>query len=133
MTAQVIVEITEQRIPPEAVAQRRDQAIRNLSRLGMIDADKVERAEPDPAGTLVGYALTVNGITLPVAVSAYEVVATERGPAVVVTLPASSVTIGETKTVPTTPEGRAAGTWGAPRPDPRENFPGWKKPEANRG
>lgn len=123
----VIVEITEQRVPPEAVAQRRDRAITNLDNLGLIDASQVQSAEVDPRGVVVGYALKVNGIALPVAVSAYEVVATDRGPAVVVTLPASSVTIGETKTVPATPEGRAAGTWGAPRPDPRESFPGWKK------
>lgn len=127
----VIVEITEQRVPPEGVARRRESAVANLDGLGMIDASQGEPAEVDPRGTLIGYAIKVNGIALPVAVSAYEVVATEQGPAVMLTLPASSVTIGSGKTVPATPEGRAA-TWGDQRPDPREGIPGWK-PEVPRG
>lgn len=71
-----------------------------------------------------GYEVRINGAPLPCPVAAYEVMEGDRGPGVVLTVAADRVSVTN-RPAPTTVEGRAAATWGAPAPDPRESIPGW--------
>lgn len=113
--AGAVIEITE-------AVDRRQQYVANLAGLGHVPTD----AQPEPEVSQPSglYDVRVNGTLLPVVAVAYEVVNTDAGPAVTITLPASSVSVG-IRPAPTTPEGRAARTWSGNRPDPREGIPGW--------
>lgn len=127
------IELRERRVPADEVARRRERAVEHLDGLGMIDASEGQMAPGHPDGQLVGYDLTVNGVALPVLVSAYEVVATETGPAVTVTIPANEVQVGVGVPVDEDRKGYVVQTWqGTQRPDPRAGIPGWT-PEVARG
>lgn len=117
-TAPVVsVEITECRAPATtAERQRRADAAARLTDLNLIPADSGEVG----TDTVTGYKIRINGVDLPVPVDGYEVVATETGPAVTITIGADTVTIGTPK-----PPKDTARVWGAPSRDPREGVPGW--------
>ncbi|MEU3452182.1 hypothetical protein ABZ671_00865 [Micromonospora sp. NPDC006766] len=125
--------ITERRASaPPQVQQDRAEAVHRLDRLGMIDAAQGHT----PDSVVVGYDLTIAGMTLPVL--AYEVASTELGPQLTVTMAVDQVTVGG-PTAPPTVGGRPlrpVRVWEPPAVDPRADIPGWQpdeQPEASRG
>lgn len=117
--------ITERRqAAPPAVQQDRADAVQRLDGLGMIDAS----AGQVPPDVVVGYDLTIGGLTVPVPALGYEVVSGEYGPQVTVTFIVDAVTIGQPATGGTpapVPQVARPRVWQPAAVDPRHNIPGW--------
>ncbi|MFY1595492.1 hypothetical protein [Micromonospora sp. WMMD737] len=119
----VTVAITERRAPASPqVQQDRTEAVERLGALGMIDP----ATGTQPADVLVGFDVTIAGVTLPVPAVAYEVVPGEMGPQVTLTLQADTVTLGAAQPSPVAAARAARSrTWEPTPVDPRRDIPGW--------
>lgn len=127
------IEISEVRVTRDQILARRGRIAQRLDNLHLIDRTTGKVTEP-AGDEILGYRLTVNGTELPVPVTAYEVIPTEDGPALTVTIPATRISIGDPSTGAETPPLRNAapdkpkqvGVWGSTGRDPREGLPGWR-------
>lgn len=135
---------------------RLDDAVDRLDGLGLIDAALGETAQASTSGETVGFAVSVDGVELPVLAAGYEVVQAEGGPVVTLSFPAESVTVGRATDASTLDVRMPAVTdaeaflgdlrsavadrvkqgtrsvWsGDGKPDPRERIPGWTREAAH--
>lgn len=128
--------ITERRqAAPPAVQQDRAEAVQRLDGLGMIDAS----AGQVPPDVVVGYDVTIGGLTVPVPALGYEVVSGEGGPQVTVTFTVDAVTVGvavQGDRPAVTARSFRPRVWQPAAVDPRHNIPGWApegEPEVQHG
>ncbi len=127
------IQISEVRVTRDQILARRGRIAQRLDNLQLIDRTAGEIAEPE-GDEILGYRLTVNGVELPVPVTAYEVIPTEDGPALTVTIPATRISIGDPSASADTPplrnampdKPKQAAVWGSTGRDPREGLPGWR-------
>lgn len=126
--AGVTAVITERRASaPPQVQHAREEAVRSLDGLGMIDASQGQV----PGDVLVGYDITIGGVTIPVPALGWEVVSGQSGPTITLSFEVDAVTVGGATThqpVMVKPA-RPTRVWQAPTLDPRAGIPGWKPEE----